>query len=206
MEAKNCEANRYKRNSSEGMADSDVNDITLYQRFLSGDDSGLQRLMERYGNSLTLYIDGYLHDIHEAEDLMIEAFAYFVAKRPRLRDDGFRAYLYKSARHLALRCLQKKRRKQLFSFDDLEQEPESDVLLETLVQTDERNRILWRCMDELAPAYREALYLVYFEGMRHAEAAAVMRKTEKQIADLVYRGRAALRKTLEREGITTWYI
>lgn len=206
MEAKNCEANRYKRNSSEGMADSDVNDITLYQRFLSGDDSGLQRLMERYGNSLTLYIDGYLHDIHEAEDLMIEAFAYFVAKRPRLRDNGFRAYLYKSARHLALRCLQKKRRKQIFSFDDLEQEPESDVLLETLVQTDERNRILWRCMDELAPAYREALYLVYFEGMRHAEAAAVMRKTEKQIADLVYRGRASLRKTLEREGITTWYI
>lgn len=206
MEAKNCEANRYKRNSSEGMADSDVNDITLYQRFLSGDDSGLQRLMERYGNSLTLYIDGYLRDIHEAEDLMIEAFAYFVAKRPRLRDDGFRAYLYKSARHLALRCLQKKRRKQLFSFDDLEQEPESDVLLETLVQTDERNRILWRCMDELVPAYREALYLVYFEGMRHAEAAAVMRKTEKQIADLVYRGRASLRKTLEREGITTWYI
>ncbi len=206
MEAKNCEANRYKRNSSEGMADSDVNDITLYQRFLSDDDSGLQRLMERYGNSLTLYIDGYLHDIHEAEDLMIEAFAYFVAKRPRLRDNGFRAYLYKSARHLALRCLQKKRRKQLFSFDDLEQEPESDVLLETLVQTDERNRILWRCMDELAPAYREALYLVYFEGMRHAEAAAVMRKTEKQIADLVYRGRASLRKTLEREGITTWYI
>ena len=206
MEAKNCEANRYKRNSSEGMADSDVNDITLYQRFLSGDDSGLQRLMERYGNSLTLYIDGYLRDIHEAEDLMIEAFAYFVAKRPRLRDDGFRAYLYKSARHLALRCLQKKRRKQLFSFDDLEQEPESDVLLETQVQTDERNRILWRCMDELAPAYREALYLVYFEGMRHAEAAAVMRKTEKQIADLVYRGRASLRKTLEREGITTWYI
>lgn len=206
MEAKNCEANRYKRNSSEGMADSDVNDITLYQRFLSGDDSGLQRLMERYGNSLTLYIDGYLHDIHEAEDLMIEAFAYFVAKRPRLRDNGFRAYLYKSARHLALRCLQKKRRKQLFSFDDLEQEPESDVLLETLVQTDERNRILWRCMDELAPAYREALYLVYFEGMRHAEAAAIMRKTEKQIADLVYRGRASLRKTLEREGITTWYI
>lgn len=206
MEAKNCEANRYKRNSSEGMADPDENDITLYQRFLSGDDSGLQRLMERYGNSLTLYIDGYLHDIHEAEDLMIEAFAYFVAKRPRLRDDGFRAYLYKSARHLALRCLQKKRRKQIFSFDDLEQEPESDVLLETLVQTDERNRILWRCMDELAPAYREALYLVYFEGMRHAEAAAVMRKTEKQIADLVYRGRASLRKTLEREGITTWYI
>ena len=33
-----------------------------------------------------------------------------------------------------------------------------------------------------------------------------MRKTEKQIADLVYRGKASLRKALEKEGITAWYI
>ena len=182
------------------------NDEMLYRSFLRGDDDGLQLLMERYGNSLTLYIDGYLHDIHEAEDLMIEAFAYFVAKKPHIRAGGFRAYLYKSARHLALRCLQKKRRQRIFSFEELEQEPESEVLIETLVQTDERSRMLHLCMEELHPAYREALYLVYFEGMRHAEAAAVMRKTEKQIADLVYRGKASLRKALEKEGITAWYI
>ena len=70
------------------------NDEMLYRSFLRGDDDGLQLLMERYGNSLTLYIDGYLHDIHEAEDLMIEAFAYFVAKKPHIRDGGFRASLY----------------------------------------------------------------------------------------------------------------
>ena len=80
------------------------------------------------------------------------------------------------------------------------------MLIETLVQTDERSRMLHLCMEELHPAYREALYLVYFEGMRHVEAAAVMRKTEKQIADLVYRGKASLRKALEKEGITAWYI
>ena len=133
------------------------NDEMLYRSFLRGDDDGLQILMERYGNSLTLYIDGYLHDIHEAEDLMIEAFAYFVAKKPHIRDGGFRAYLYKSARHLALRCLQKKRRQRIFSFEELEQEPESEVLIETLVQTDERSRMLHLCMEELHPAYREAL-------------------------------------------------
>ena len=92
------------------------------------------------------------------------------------------------------------------AIEELEQEPESEVLIETLVQTDERSRMLHLCMEELHPAYREALYLVYFEGMRHAEAAAVMRKTEKQIADLVYRGKASLRKALEKEGITAWYI
>ena len=97
-------------------------------------------------------------------------------------------------------------KKAVRGLEELEQEPESEVLIETLVQTDERSRMLHLCMEELHPAYREALYLVYFEGMRHAEAAAVMRKTEKQIADLVYRGKASLRKALEKEGITAWYI
>ena len=50
-------------------------DEALYRRYLAGDEQGLSELMERYGNALTLYINGYLHDVHEAEDLMIEAFA-----------------------------------------------------------------------------------------------------------------------------------
>ena len=183
-----------------------VKDEILYRSFLDGDDEGLALLMERYGSSLTLYIDGYLHDIHEAEDLMIEAFAYLIAKKPRIRDGGFRAYLYKSARHLAIRCLQKKRKQRSFGFEDLDKEPESDVLVETLVQTAERSQILQLCMEGLNPDYREALYLVYFEGMRHAEAGAVMRKSEKQIADLVYRGKNSLRRALEKEGVTSWYI
>lgn len=183
-----------------------VKDEILYRSFLDGDDEGLALLMERYGSSLTLYIDGYLHDIHEAEDLMIEAFAYLIAKKPRIRDGGFRAYLYKSARHLAIRCLQKKRKQRSFGFEDLDKEPESDVLVETLVQTAERSQILQLCMEGLNPDYREALYLVYFEGMRHAEAGTVMQKSEKQIADLVYRGKNSLRRALEKEGVTSWYI
>lgn len=118
-----------------------VKDEILYRSFLDGDDEGLALLMERYGSSLTLYIDGYLHDIHEAEDLMIEAFAYLIAKKPRIRDGGFRAYLYKSARHLAIRCLQKKRKQRSFGSKILDKEPESDVLVEALVQTAERSQI-----------------------------------------------------------------
>ena len=44
-------------------------DETLYRRYLDGDDDALGALMERHGNRLTLYLDGYLHDIHEAEAL-----------------------------------------------------------------------------------------------------------------------------------------
>ena len=76
-------------------------DESLYRQYLSGDDAGLEALMEKFGDPLTLYIDGYLHDVHEAEELMLDVFAYLFTKKPKIRDGGFKAYLYKAARHMA---------------------------------------------------------------------------------------------------------
>lgn len=45
----------------------------LFAAYLRGD-----------GDALTLYINGYIHDIYEAEDLMIEAFSPMIHTRPRL--------------------------------------------------------------------------------------------------------------------------
>ena len=175
-------------------------DEALYRQYLSGDDTGLEALMKQYGDPLTMYIDGYLHDVHEAEELMLDVFAYLFTKKPRIRDGGFKAYLYKAARHMALRC--KSRRKRLFSLDELADEPDGRLLAEEVVRTKERSRILYVCMDEMNPDYREALYLTYFEGMSYAQAAQVMDKTVKQITNMVYRGKKSLRRLLEREGIT----
>lgn len=177
-----------------------MTDEEVYRRYLDGDEKSVDELMKRYESALILYITGYLHDVHEAEDLMIEAFAYLFTKRPAIRDGGLKAYLYKTARNMALR--HKRKWKLCFSLEALAEEPESETLVEEVVQTAEQQRILHFCMEQLSAGYREALYLVYFEGMRHAEAAYLMGKTEKQVADLVYRGKNALKKRLEKEGIT----
>ena len=68
-------------------------DEELYRQYLRGDEAGLEALMKTYGDSLTLYINGYLHDVHEAEDLMIEVFSYLFTKKPRIRDGGFSSVL-----------------------------------------------------------------------------------------------------------------
>ena len=175
-------------------------DEEFYKQYLCGDEAGLEALMKKYGDPLTLYINGYLHDVHEAEDLMIEAFSYLFTKKPRIRDGGFKAYLYKAARHMALR--HKSRRQIFFSFEDLTGEPDGKTLVEEVVRTKERNQILHFCMDELNSEYRETLYLTYFEGMSYQQAAEVMGKSVKQITNMVYRGKERLRGLLEREGIT----
>ena len=63
-----------------------ISDEELYRQYISGDETGLDELMKKYGDPLTLYINGYLHDVHEAEDLMIEAYSYLFTKKPRTAD------------------------------------------------------------------------------------------------------------------------
>ena len=164
-----------------------VTDEELYGQYLCGDETGLELLIKKYGDPLTLYIDGYLHDVHEAEDLMMETFSWLFMKKPRIRNGCFKAYLYKAARHMALR--HKSRRRIIFSLDNLTREAEAQTLVEEVVRTKERNQILHLCMDELNPDYREALYLTYFEGMSYQQAAEVMGKSVKQITNMVYRGK-----------------
>ena len=101
-------------------------DGDFYRQYLNGDDAGLEALMEKYGDPLTVYLDGYLHDIHEAEELMLDVFAYLFTKKPRIREGGFKAYLYKAARQMALR--HKSKRKLMFSLDALTEEPDGQQL------------------------------------------------------------------------------
>lgn len=179
-----------------------MTDETLYRRYLNGDEDALGELMERYGTKLTLYLDGYLCDLHEAEDLMIEAFAQLFAKERLIGGKGsFKAYLYKTARHLALRHNQKHR----FVFlrlDELDFEPQSDTLIDTDLLRSERDRQLYDALEKLKAEYREALYLVYFEDMSYRDAATVMNKSESQITKLVYRGKQSLKAILEQEGFS----
>ena len=81
-----------------------ISDETAYRRYLDGEQNAADLQEEKSGDPLTLYINGYLKDIHEAEDLMIEAFSQIFSKeRPIAGAGAFQAYLYKTARSLALR-------------------------------------------------------------------------------------------------------
>ena len=175
-------------------------DEALFERLLSGDGDALRPLMEQYGDALTLYVNGYVRDIDMAEDLMIEAFSRMLAKRPRLREGGFKPYLYKTARNLALRHIRQRGR--FMSLDDLSAEPGSGERVEESILRDERAKALYRCLAKIPDDYREALYLVFIESMSYNEAGAVMRKTRKQVDNLVQRGKAAMRPLLEKEGVS----
>lgn len=177
-------------------------DDELYSRYLCGDEAAFDALIAKYAGRLVLYLGGLTHDIHDAEDLVIDALAAVMMKRPAIRPGGFQAYLYRAARNRATRFHLLRRRLTAFSLEEaqaaeaLAARPEDDYL------RSERCRAVRRCLNRIEPGPREALWLVYMEGMRYAEAAAVLGVSAKKIDNLLAKGKRLMRAELEREGIT----
>ena len=45
-----------------------ISDEMAYRQYLDGKEESADILVERYGDALTYYINGYIHDIHEFDD------------------------------------------------------------------------------------------------------------------------------------------
>lgn len=179
-----------------------ISDEMAYRQYLDGKEESADLLVERYGDALTYYINGYIHDIHESEDLMIEAFAQIFAKeRPIDGKGSFRAYLYKTARNLTIRHKQK-HRLWFLHLDDLDFELPSEELVDEKLLQSEREQHLYEAMAKLKAEYREALYLVSLEGMSYCEAGRILGKSEQQMTNLVHRGKKSLKKILEEGGFS----
>ena len=177
-----------------------MSDDQLDRQYLAGDQSAGDQLMLRYGDALTAYLDAFLHNAHDAEDLMLDCFAVILVNKPSIEEGHFRAYLFKTARNKANHLWKMRFRRQEFTLD--EALPEQGVSPEDTVWEGERSTSLWQCLNRIAPQYREALWLFYYMDLSYAEAAKVMHCTTKRVEDLLRNGKKRLKLELEKEGIT----
>lgn len=68
--------------------------------------------------------------------------------------------------------------------------------LEQAVAAEDRKRRLSEALEQIKDEYRIAIHLVYLEEMSYDDAGKIMGRSRKQIENLVYRGKKALRDIL----------
>ena len=56
------------------------NGASSYRRYLDGDDNGIAEIVAAYKDGLILYLNGYVENIHTAEELTEDTFFRLVAK------------------------------------------------------------------------------------------------------------------------------
>lgn len=172
-------------------------DEVLYERYLlRSDENAFRLLLERYRERLTLFLDSYVHNLSDAEDLMIDALAVAASGTAKFRGkSSFKTWLYGIGRNLAKNHLRKHR----FRPDALSENTAAAPVDYGILQ-EERYLQLYTALANISEDYRQVLYLLYFEELSESETAAVTGKSRKQIYNLVSRGRNALRTELERMG------
>ena len=173
-----------------------------YRRYLDGDDEGMRDLIELYYDSLTLYLNSYLQNLPDAEELAELTFVTLVTKRPVY--DGrssFKTFLYSIGRHITIDHMRKESRTAAMPIG--ESEPPSGEDIERDYIREEQKRALYRAMGRLKAEYRQILWLTYFEEVPCAEAARIMEKSVFSTEHLLRRARAALKDEMKKEGYTS---
>lgn len=179
------------------------NGASSYRRYLDGDDTGIAEIIKEYKDGLTLYINGYVNNIFVAEELMEETFFKLATKRPHFKEkSSFKTWLYTIAGNETIDYLRRSRKISSDPIDEFENylAEETDVEKEYLIN--EQKILLHRTMRKLKSEYFQVLYLIYFEGFTNSEAAVIMKKNKRQIENLIYRAKSALKTNLEKEGFT----
>ena len=177
------------------------NGASSYRRFRDGDENGIVDIIREYKDGLMLYLNGYVQNIHVAEDLTEDTFVKIAVRKPRFSGkSSFKTWLFAIGRNVALDYIRRTRRISLLCDEEqaLLQQDEEGVEREYL--RDEQKRHLHAALHRLKPEYREVLHLVYFEDFKHPQIASVMKKSKKQIENLVYRAKLSLKSELEKEG------
>ncbi len=177
------------------------NGASSYRRFLDGDDKGLAEIVRDYKDGLILYLNGFVSNISVAEELMEETFFKLITKKPRFSAKySFKTWLYTVGRNVAIDYIRHNSKQSDVSMDDVENYLRDEYDLERMYIVEERKIAVHRALKKLRPEYRQVIWLIYFEGFSNADAAAVMKKSARQMKNLVYRAKSALKSELDKEG------
>ena len=177
------------------------NGASSYRCFLNGDESAFDEIMKELFDNLIFFIDRYVHDIHAAEDIAIDAFSDLVVNKHRYNFKVMlKTYLFMLGRSRALNYIKHRKVINFAELTEAENTSAEQETLEEIILADERKRIVNNALNSLPDDMRVVVHLIYFEDLSYDEAAKVMKKNRKQVDNLLYRAKKELRIILGKDG------
>lgn len=172
------------------------NGADSYRRFLNGDESGFDEILELYHDNLIYFINRYVKNFTAAEDLAADTFMELLIHKKRYSfKSSFKTYLFSIARHKAVDYIRREKRFSPVPADELPEDcTDIDEVEKTVISDETQKKI-----KEISLTLSED-YATYFEGMDNDDIAKIMKKSKKQIANLSYRAKNAMREALRKEG------
>lgn len=177
------------------------NGASSYRRYLNGDESAFAEIVKEYFDSLVFFVERYVKDYGIAEDIALDAFTQLVVHKHRYNFSvSLKTYLFMIGRSRALDYIKHRNKFQMTELNEAMGVPSEEPPLEDMLLTDARKKAIHYALEQLDEEMRLVLHLIYFEELTADEVGKVLKKNRKQIYNLLYRGKNALRTILGEEG------
>ena len=177
------------------------NGASSYRRFLDGDESAFDNIIEEYKDSLIFFIERFVQDLSAAEDIAIEVFSDLLAYKNRYNFKvQLKTYLFMIGRSKALNYIKHRDKFYMVDYENVESELIYKDNIEDKILVDELKRVVNEALNKIPEEMQEVIHLIFFEELSYAEAAKIMKKNKKQIDNLLYRAKKELRTIIGKEG------
>lgn len=172
-----------------------------YRRFLDGDDEELAEIVREYKDGLILYLNCYVNNLYIAEELTEDTFFRLITRKPKFSGKStFKSWLYVIGRNTAVDFIRHNSRQISAPIENMESYRDEECCLEESYIREEQKIAVYKALSRLAADYRNILWLIYFDGFSNREAGMILKKSDRQIKNLLYRAKQSLKTILEREG------
>jgi RNA polymerase sigma-70 factor, ECF subfamily len=190
------------------MSIAELNDEQIAIEVQKGDVESFRVLVERFEPKLTRYARRFLFAPDEAKDLLQEIFIkVYVNIRSFDADRRFSPWIYRIAHNEFVNALKKKKKERnnlsLFYVDVLFPHPIAKETADDPANHRETAELLEGSLDALDEKYRAPLVLYYLEDMDYKEIAEVLRIPISTVGVRLQRGKAMLKKLVEKNDVPT---
>lgn len=174
-----------------------------YSRYLDGDESAFSYLIDEYRDKLIFFINRTVNNLDVAEEIAAEAFAVLIIHPGRYKNKvTFKTYLFAIAHNKMVDYIRHQKKYSMVDYEDAPQKSISYSGFEEDLLKEEQKSAINDALAKLQADYRQVLHLIYFEELSYEQSAIVMHKNKKQITNLVFRAKSALRDILQRGGFS----
>ena len=144
-------------------------------------------ILTHYGNSILRLAYSYLHNMHDAEEILQETLIQYLKTSPILENEAYeKAWLFRVASNLS---------KNRISYNKIRS---TDELNESLIAEEREDlSFVWEAVKELPVKYKEVIHLFYYEELSTAEIAKILQKKESTVRSHLMRGREKLKSILK---------
>jgi len=180
------------------MDDRTASDRARVERAVAGDVRAFEELLAAYQRMVAAVAWRYGVRRDDLEDVVSEVFVKVHRNLDRYRPDHpFSTWLYRLASNHAIDHVRRRAKER--SRVEMPREVEDPTPgASERVELDERAVLVRDALLEISQVYREAIELVYVEGMKVEDAAGTLGVPTGTVKTRLMRGRDALRRILER--------